>query len=271
MRKETATIALLSLLLSSASVFAQTATDGQNATFDKEAIARERMEMQMNIKNQRQELQDMIKTDRMNFQQEVKSRMLELRTSTTTQEERKQIKDQLQARRMEIKENAKELRENLRETAKEMRDQFREKVKDARTRVRIAAAHARGLALALRYKAAIARFGHILERLESRTQKLQDRGIDVSSVTPLIEEAKNMQVEAEAKLEELKAKYEELLQGDDPKKVGELAKEIALEIKQEIKILHDKLREILSALKALTPEAAPLGNDGSATGSNENE
>ena len=197
--------------------------------------------------------------------------------------------------RKALQEKIQTLQQNTRENAKELRDNFRENVKavfvgdftgdgkadvaihDRRTgdwfvgkTARIAVAHGKGLRMVNRYRSAIARFDHILGRLESRVEKIRieieaearAKGKIIElfpphSVVLLIEEAKNMQVENEARLVQLEAKYESFLLGENSQKregifikLGDLpgnaeeAREIAQELKVEIENLHDKLREI---------------------------
>ena len=109
---------------------------------------------------------------------------------------------------------------------------------------RIALAHGKGLRMLNRFRSAMARFDHILGRLESRIEKLKAQGIDVSSVIPRIEEAKNMSAENEAKMEELKAKYESLLLGENVGGVAEEARALATELKTDIENLRAIIIEI---------------------------
>ena len=108
-----------------------------------------------------------------------------------------------------------------------------------------------------RFRSATARFNHILGRLESRVLKLEARGYKIDSffdVQTSIEEANNISIENEAKLIELKAKYESLLLGENVGGIGEEAREIAKELKTEIENLHAKLREIVDGIKQATKD-----------------
>lgn len=169
-------------------------------------------------------------------------------------EQREDIRKELQANRQTLQKNVQTLRQDLRENAQELRENFRENVKTTIGHVdhgktgRIALAHGKGLRMLNRFRSAMARFDHILGRLESRIEKIEARGIDISSVVPLIEEAKNMQVENEAKMEELKTKYESLLLGENAGGIAKEAREIAKELKSEI----EKLRGLLDDIKLAT-------------------
>lgn len=230
-------------------VLAQTGTTSEQQ-------ARTRLQELNALKNQlrteRTETFKQIQQERQALKNEVQVMLSNFSTATTV--ERQEMMEELQTRRQEVQESIQTLRQNLRENAKLLRENFREKVKDLKQRVRIAVVHGRSLRMLNRFRAAIARFEHILDRLESRKQKIEERGIDASSVDPLFEQAETLLTEAEAKFEELKAKYEELLTGENPRKVAGQGKEIAQELKVEIVKLHEKLKEIVHALAALTPE-----------------
>ena len=151
----------------------------------------------------------------------------------------------------------------IRENAQELRDNFRKRVEttighvDHGKTARIANAHGKGLRMINRFRSATARFNHILGRLESRVLKLEARGYEIDSffdVQTSIEEANNISIENEAKLIELKAKYESLLLGENLRGIGEEARAIAKELKTEIENLHAKLREIVDGIKQATKD-----------------
>jgi len=151
-----------------------------------------------------------------------------------------------------------------REAAKALRDNFRENVKitighvDHGKTARIAVAHGKGLRMLNRYRSAMARFDHILARLESRIEKMrieieaEERASNgtIETLFPptnmaiLIEEAKNMSVENEAKMEELKAKYESLLLGENAGGIAAEARALATELKTDIENLRAIIIEI---------------------------
>lgn len=173
-------------------------------------------------------------------------------------EERENLINELQSSREDFRANMQDLRQDIRKNAKELRDNFRENVKatighvDHGKTARIAIAHGRGLRMLNRFRSAAARFDHVLGRLESRIEKLEAQGIPTDSFFDIfieIEVAKNMSVENEAKIEELKAKYESLLLGENAGGVAEEARAIAQELKEETRNLHAKLRDIADDIR----------------------
>ncbi|MDA2923003.1 hypothetical protein MYX07_07105, partial [Patescibacteria group bacterium AH-259-L07] len=219
--------------------------------------------------SQRESLRAQLKSERLQLQQEIEERRKVLRDTikdlkgdklqAATPEERESLIDKLRVSRQTFRQDVQAFRQNLHKDAKVLRENFRENMRTAagdyghmeqvEFSARIAHAHGNGLRMLNRLGSAIGRFDNIIGRLESRSRKLEARGVDISSVIPFIEEAKNMQVENEAKMEVLKVKYESLLKGENLQGIGKEAREIAQELKSEIKNLHDKLREIVTALR----------------------
>lgn len=252
MRRQIFIAIVLGALLVAGFAFAQTTTPS-TATSTRDQLklrAQELNQLKTQLRQERTEIFQDIKKERTTLRTEVKTMLQNYASSSL--EERQEIREQIKNQRKEVKENILALRQNLKENAKLLRENFREKFQNVKQRARIAAAHGRGLRMINRYRAAVQRFSHILGKLESRVEKLKDRGVDVSSVEPLIEEAHDMETAAEAKLEEFKDNYEKLLSGEQ--KVSEIAgkgKTIAKELKEEIVKLHDKLKEIVRAIAAL--------------------
>lgn len=178
-------------------------------------------------------------------------------------EEKEGLIDELRASRETLRTEIVSMSLGIRDNAKALRDNFRDNVITIKSEVapklcgavcigRIAVAHGKGLRMLNRFRSAMARFDHILNRLESRVLKLKERGFQVDSffdVETSIEEAKNMSIENAAKMEELKAKYESFLEGENLQGVAGEAREIAKELKTEIENLHTKLRAIVDGIK----------------------
>ncbi|MBI2038969.1 MAG: hypothetical protein HYT22_01650 [Candidatus Niyogibacteria bacterium] len=232
--------------------FAQTGTTqtpGQDARTQTQT---QRQELKTQLDVQRKALRAAVEAERTKFRTEAQQKLQSIRTATP--EERETIRVELKAEREELQKSTKMMRDDLKASSTQLREDFRTKVQDVRERAKIAAAHGRGLKMINRYRAAIARFDHLIGRLEMRLEKLETRGIDVSSVVPMIEEAKNMKVEADADLEAMKAKYEDLLNGENTGGVAEEARAIAKDLKTKLEAFHNKLKDIAKAIRALVPE-----------------
>ena len=189
-------------------------------------------------------------------------------------EERKNLIEELKVNRKTLRTEILSMSLSTRENAKALRENFRENMRatighvDHGKTAKIIIAHGKGVRMLNRYNSAIARFDHILGKIESRSEKnaqlytkstlhqreggsADDLGdaIDMSVVTLLIEEAKNMSVANKVELEQLKAKYEELLLGENSQGIAKEARVIATELKTKIQTLHDKLREIVGEIR----------------------
>ncbi len=154
--------------------------------------------------------------------------------------ERKKFRKELKERKLKIK-----------KVGKKHRTDFRKKIKSTKKRARLAVAHRRAFHMLRRFRFANARYSNIIERIERRIKKLEANDVDITSLVVLLEEAKNLQAEAEDKLASVKEKYESLLTGDSPKEAAMAARALAKELKGDLKSIHAKVVELIKALKAL--------------------
>lgn len=155
-------------------------------------------------------------------------------SNSISPDERKKLLDDLRAKRDALEKDVEVSRESIRENAKTLREQFRATKIEREEVARRVAAHAKGLHMVTRYEAAIGRLAHIINRLESRTKKMEEEGYDTSEVVPVIEEAKNMLVESRIMLKELEAMYEELLVSDHPQETAREAEDTAAKLREQL-------------------------------------
>ena len=155
------------------------------------------------------------------------------------------------AERKKFREELKERKLRIKKVGKKHRADFRKKIKSTKKRARLAVAHRRAFHMLRRFRFANARYSNIIERIERRIKKLEANDVDITSLVVLLEEAKNLQAEAEDKLASVKEKYESLLTGDSPKEAAMAARALAKELKGDLKSIHAKVVELIKALKAL--------------------
>ena len=155
------------------------------------------------------------------------------------------------AERKKFRKELKERKLRIKKVGKKHRADFRKKIKSTKKRARLAVAHRRAFHMLRRFRFANARYSNIIERIERRIKKLEANDVDITSLVVLLEEAKNLQAEAEDKLASVKEKYESLLTGDSPKEAAMAARALAKELKGDLKSIHAKVVELIKALKAL--------------------
>lgn len=176
---------------------------------------------------------------------------------SATPEDRENLLDELKTNRETFQSEIVSMSLKIHENAQDLRENFRENVisvighVDHGKTARIAVAHGRSLKMLNRFRSAIARFDHILLRIESRALKLEARGIDISSLIPSIEEAKNISLENKTHMEQLKATYELLLLGENPRGIAEDARTIAEDLKTKINKLHIRISTITTEMVSL--------------------
>jgi len=166
-------------------------------------------------------------------------------------EQKEEIKRELKEKREQVQKEIKNLRQENLEKEKELRQNLKFNISDLKTRTKVSAAYGKGLKMINRYRAVTYRFKNIIDRIESRVQKMEKQGIDISEIIPLIEEAKNINTLNELKLEEMKEKYSLLLEGKNLEEISKQSRQIAEEIKKENESLNSKLKEIISLMKNL--------------------
>lgn len=108
----------------------------------------------------------------------------------------------------------------------------------------------------LRFKAAIARMRRLANRIESRLDKMQGRGIDVADLRDDLEETRDNIAVAEGLLDGLEERLEEALASDDSKAAFEVVRDTIYEVRDSLKEIHHQLVVIITQMKASAAEAA---------------
>lgn len=215
------------------------------------------------IREEHRTIEDTIQTDRVQAREVIIQEAGELKGyieqrraeyQNATNEEKESLRAEFQNQREALHQNTQSLRQEVKDNALELREQFRASSKSQIEQARIVVAHKRAFNMTNRFSSALIRFDNIVERIESRLEKLEAEGVDTSSVLFMLEELKTLQAENEALLESLKATYESLLEADDVSSTKNDAKLIAQELKENMINIHSKLKEIVKAMRLLNPK-----------------
>jgi exonuclease VII small subunit len=90
-----------------------------------------------------------------------------------------------------------------------------------------------------------------MARVESRIQKFEERGVDVTDAQEKLQKARSAITEADFKLNAARGLVEDILSGEDPKKIFENARETVKSTVISIKQAHRALVDSIVALKGI--------------------
>lgn len=141
---------------------------------------------------------------------------------------------------------ADEARGAIRQRIEEKSEQFQQRIEETR-RIKIRAYWGRIMG---RMGIATTRLERIADRINSRLDKFQEKGVDVTKPRELLETAKTKITDAKAAVENAKNKIEEIMNsGGDAKTIFQQIKDELNKVKQAIKDAHSALVDVIVALK----------------------
>ena len=141
---------------------------------------------------------------------------------------------------------AEEARNTIRQRVEEGGKQFQQKIEETR-KIRIRAYWGRIMG---RMGIATTRLERIADRISSRLDKFQEKGVDVTNPRELLETAKTKITDAKAAVENAKNKIEEIMNsGGDAKTIFQQIKDELNKVKQAVKDAHSALVDVIVALK----------------------
>lgn len=156
---------------------------------------------------------------------------------STTSDRRDQLREGV-ASRTDI------VRGQIEERRDEIRNQLRDRIKNLLGNIK------------RRMNAAIERIGNIADRIESRVEKLSERGVDESLALQFIEEARSELREASAIINNTTdAEMDTVIDSDRPRDAFASIKERIREAAGHIRSAHQALRSAVAALKEAVREA----------------
>lgn len=141
---------------------------------------------------------------------------------------------------------AEEQRESVTEKFSAQKERTKQKTEETR-KVRVRAYLGR---VAGRTGIAITRLERIADRIDSRLDKLQEKGTDVSDYRTLLETAETKITGAKLDAENAKIKIEEMMNsGEDAKTIFQQIKDELNKVKQAVKGAHSALVDVIAAIK----------------------
>lgn len=222
-----------------------------NTTENKTERKEQRQELRSDITEKRNMLKTeaMEKRDILNTEAKEKREALKMEAKTFPKE---QLMEKREAVRMEIKEK----REDLRETIKQKRETFREEAKERVDTLKRKLSEERAKRIEVffgtmvrKFEAAISRLRTLADRIDSRLDKIEDAGKDVSEFRVLLDNAKITIETAEDSLDKAKEEFNALAKSENPQEYFKKVKEIVSGVAQKIKDAHKALIDVINLIK----------------------
>ena len=175
-------------------------------------------------------------------------------------------RDRLQNAADTLRQRAGQLRDDVRSNSGERADEERitDRVeKQNEQRVKRLAKLKNSMARHInRMQRVINRLQNIIDRIEGARDKLNDRGIDTSSVETLVSQAKAEKAEAVRLLDDAKAKHAAITDSENPRESVKAFISSLRSLKDQLIQLHKTLQSIVPILKRLAnPSANTDGED----------
>ncbi|MBU3925574.1 hypothetical protein KJ763_00180 [Patescibacteria group bacterium] len=155
-----------------------------------------------------------------------------------------------------IKQRIEEQKENMAQKFTAQKEKLQQRLEETK-RIRVRAYWGRIMG---RMGIAVIRLERIADRIDSRLDKLQENGADISEPQVLLETAKTKIADAKLAVENVKTKIEEILNSDaDAKDIFQQIKDELSAVKQTIKDAHSALVDVIEAIKPglLKPSPSP--------------
>lgn len=154
--------------------------------------------------------------------------------------ERVGIKEENKVERAGVKEEKREMKTEVRERVKEKVDGIKSRVNNL-LRAQLGA-------IINRLNSSVRHFETLVERIESRIQKLQDRGFDTVSVDALLRTAVGLVAEAKADVQTIKNLVEGVSDITDTAALKEQLRGAVTEATASVKAAHQSLVDVVKAL-----------------------
>lgn len=191
--------------------------------------------------------QDALKTD---VQQKREAIKMEAKTLSpeALKEKRTMLREDIKKERTEVREQIKEKREVFKDEAKERVEALKKKVSEEKSK-RVEAFFG---TMVRKFEAAISRLRTLADRIDSRLDKFEEAGKDVSVLRTSLDKAKMVIDEAENSLDKAKEEFNALSQSEKPEEYFKKVKNVVADVAQKIKDAHKALVDVINSTKGVS-------------------
>jgi len=149
--------------------------------------------------------------------------------------------------------------DEMREKREEARDQQKDARTDLKERLQLLIRTHLGSAVA-RLNAALRRFDDFTERIESRIEKLKERGVDTASAESLLLDAVTLTASARANVQALVSLIDSVTDTSDPQAVKAEMRAAIVKATESVKEVHQAMLKTARELGALARESANINS-----------
>lgn len=224
------------------------------------------MEKKEEVKTMRQEAVKTLRTDVAEKRTMLKNEAMEKRDALNTEVMQKREtlkmeaktlpKEQLMEKREAVRVEIKEKREDFRETVKEKRETFKEEAKERveALKQKVSEEKAKRIeaffgTMVRKFEAAISRLRMLADRIDSRLDKFEDEGKDVSSLRISLDSARAVIEDTENALDMAKEEFNALVQNEAPQEYFSKVKEVIAGVSQKVRDAHKALVDVINSTK----------------------
>src|SRR3990167_363567 len=182
-------------------------------------------------------------------------------------QERQQVRTDIQKKQQALQQEAKQKREALMQEIRARRENFKA---EAQKRIdalkkKVGEERAKRIdqffnQMVKKFENAIDRLNNLADRIESRLNKTEATGNDVSKQWDLLKAARDKIVTVEAALGDSKAQFEAMALSENPRSAFQQVKELIRGVADKIKDAHKALVDVVKSIKGLR-----LGSEATST------
>src|SRR3989344_5423080 len=225
----------------------KTQPDLKTAVVEKrEAIKNTANEVRANISEKR----DMLKTEVMEKRDAIKNTANEVRANIA--EKRDMLKTEVVEKRDALKTEVMQKREVLKLEIKNLPKERVKVLKEKVSEERAQKIEAFFGSMVRKFEAAISRLRILADRIDSRLDKLEDKGRDITTLRAALDDARNTIETAEDALDKAKEEFTTFASAENPKEYFEKVKLVVQDVASKVKISHKALVDVINSVKGIS-------------------